>query len=63
MEDANMETNVTLATKQEFVSFSCEVNAKKYKIYNIKGQHCSFRHVYKSCPNFDMGFCVKGANC
>lgn len=36
----------------------------KSKILNyIKGQHCSYRHVYKSCPNFDMGFCVKGSSC
>ena len=28
-----------------------------------KGDHCQFRHVYKSCPNYDMGFCFLGKTC
>ena len=28
-----------------------------------RGEHCSYRHVYKSCPNFDMGFCFQGKMC
>jgi hypothetical protein len=30
---------------------------------SMKGPHCPCRHVYKSCSNFDMGFCAKGSNC
>ena len=28
-----------------------------------RGDNCAFRHVYKSCPNFDMGFCFIGKFC
>lgn len=28
-----------------------------------KGEHCLNRHVYKSCSNFDMGYCHLGGGC